>query len=116
VLVLDACTWYLFKAKHLAVYERQLRQLRSTIASRMPSSTLLIWLSPPPQSTLDSLPKPDLPAEWAPVFARVAGDLGFHYPRGPAHHLDMLHLALGGTEHSDCRCHMPYAASDAGTH
>ena len=61
----------------------------------MPSTTLMVWVSPPPRHTLKAPTYTDLPAEWIRLYNRVAVDLGFIYPTGPAHHLDLYSLALG---------------------
>ena len=62
---------------------------------QVPPSTLLVWLSPHPRDMAKGLPKPELPAAWLHVYARMAADLGFFYPTGPVHHLDLYSLALG---------------------
>lgn len=53
-------------------------------------------MSPPPRHTLKAPTYTDLPAEWIRLYNRVAVDLGFTYPAGPAHHLDLYSIALGG--------------------
>ena len=55
---------------------------------------MVVWLSPPPWDMQRNY-KPDIPPEWVHVYARMAADLGFFYPTGPAYHLDLYSLALG---------------------
>jgi hypothetical protein len=62
---------------------------------QVPPSTTLVWLSPPPRHAIKAPHYVDLPAEWIRLYNRVAVDLGFTYPAGPAHHLDLYTLALG---------------------
>lgn len=65
------------------------------MGAQVPSTTLMVWVSPPPRHTLKAPTYTDLPAEWIRLYNRVAVDLGFIYPTGPAHHLDLYSLALG---------------------
>lgn len=97
MLVLDAAAWHLKTSRNLTQFETQMRRLREALAKRAPPGLLLFWVSPPPQSTLESAPRVDVPREWAPIYSRMAEDVGLLYPVGPAHHLDLLHLALGAT-------------------
>lgn len=67
---------------------------------QVPPSTLIVWLSPPPWDTVKYMrwsgQAPGLPGEWIHIFARVAGDVGLLRPAGPARHVDLYSIALGG--------------------
>ena len=53
-----------------------------------------MWVSPPPRDE-HKVNKPELPPEWIRLYDRVAEDVGFYKPAGPAHHIDLYQIGLG---------------------
>lgn len=95
VLVLSAAAWHLKFNHSVSRYRQELEGVRRVLQAWSPPGMLLFWITPPLQSTLRSPPRGDVQREWAPVYARVAQDLGFFHPAGPAHHLDFQRLSTG---------------------
>jgi hypothetical protein len=94
-LILDASVWHLYKGDRLSQYERQMEHLLNVVRVRVPPHTQVFWLSPPARGSLRQHYRLGLPADWVPIYARVAGDLGFFVPQGPAIHLDQLSIGFG---------------------
>lgn len=95
MLVLSAASWHLKQKHSMSRYRKEMEGVQRVLQARAPPGMLLFWVTPPLQSTLASPPRVDVQREWAPVYARMAGDLGFFHPSGPAHHLDFQRLSLG---------------------
>ena len=67
---------------------------------QVPSSTMLIWLTPPPVDEVKYYKwrsgGPHVwPSEWIRVLAPVAAEVGLLRPAGPAYLLDLYSIALG---------------------
>jgi hypothetical protein len=69
---------------------------------QVPDTTQLVWLSPPPRNTVKAPTWGGLSAEWIRLYNGVAVDLGFTYPAGPAHHLDLYTLGIGEMAGTGC--------------
>ncbi|KAL4854816.1 hypothetical protein ACK3TF_004513 [Chlorella vulgaris] len=72
-----------------------MEHLLNVVRVRVPPHTQVFWLSPPARGSLRQHYRLRLPADWVPIYARVAGEVGFFVPQGPAIHLDQLSIGFG---------------------
>ncbi|PRW61493.1 CAS1 domain-containing 1-like [Chlorella sorokiniana] len=106
VLVVDGAEWHLLMHKNLTAYAQTMQELLHVLRDVVPPSTFILWLSPPPRDE-KKWDKPELPPEWIRLYDRVAHEVGFYKPTGPAYHLDLYQMGL------DC---LPWCTTEDGVH
>jgi hypothetical protein len=73
---------------------------------QVPPTTTIVWVNPPAKAA--TAPAANNPPDWIHIFSRVAGDLGFFKPLGPAFQIDSFAIAQGEVQrrqrrHPGCR-------------
>ncbi|KAI7839490.1 hypothetical protein COHA_006757 [Chlorella ohadii] len=106
VLVVDGSEWHLLMLKNLTAYTQAMQEVLHILQNVVPPSTFILWVSPPPRYE-KKWHKPELPPEWIRIYDRVAQELGFYKPKGPAYHLDLYQMGL------DC---LPWCTTEDGVH